>query len=280
MTAKLHAFSLYSDPLSEAFPFCLPATSSSACDMAERLVGTGLTTPASQDGNERRLTGLIVSALVECELLAFLQEGRRRGVRNYRNGYIERTLKTDVGDVDVQVSRDRAGAFEPQLVGRYERTFETATSDLLALAVADGYTEEERRLFLESPYASSVLSQSMKETVFNSAVRHFEKWNDSESPQFIRVAAGWAKRVQHKNGVEKLILGITGLDERKRLVGVRALAGNPSEVYSLVDRLVSETAAVQGVVMPSCFLMPCGVTPFAEAVKRYWPSCSVLEDAA
>lgn len=40
------------------------------------------------------------------------------GAGNHRNGHTAKTVKTDLGPVQVRTPRDRAGTFEPQLVGK------------------------------------------------------------------------------------------------------------------------------------------------------------------
>ncbi|MGN0594340.1 MAG: transposase, partial [Hominimerdicola sp.] len=34
--------------------------------------------------------------------------------KNYRNGYSKKTVKTQLGEVDVKIPRDRNGEYEPQ----------------------------------------------------------------------------------------------------------------------------------------------------------------------
>ena len=40
---------------------------------------------------------------------------------NRRNGYSQKTLKTTVGDVPIEVPRDREGTFEPVVVPKRKR---------------------------------------------------------------------------------------------------------------------------------------------------------------
>jgi hypothetical protein len=42
---------------------------------------------------------------------------------NHRNGTSGKTVLTDDGLVAIEVSRDREGTFEPQLIGKHERRF-------------------------------------------------------------------------------------------------------------------------------------------------------------
>lgn len=44
--------------------------------------------------------------------------------KNYRNGYSRKTIKTQLGEVDIKVPRDRKGEYEPKIIGKYERSAE------------------------------------------------------------------------------------------------------------------------------------------------------------
>ena len=52
---------------------------------------------------------------------------------NYRNGYSRKTVKTQLGEVDIKVPRDRNGAFEPRLIGKYSRNADGMEEKILAL---------------------------------------------------------------------------------------------------------------------------------------------------
>ena len=36
--------------------------------------------------------------------------------RNYRNGYSRKTVKTQLGEIDIKVPRDRQGNYEPKII--------------------------------------------------------------------------------------------------------------------------------------------------------------------
>ena len=52
---------------------------------------------------------------------------------NYRNGYSRKTVKTQLGEVDIKVPRDRSGTFEPKLIGKYSRNADGMEEKILAL---------------------------------------------------------------------------------------------------------------------------------------------------
>ncbi len=55
------------------------------------------------------------------------------GKKNYRNGTVKRTMKTQLGEVDVNVPRDRNGEFVPQIIGKYQRNADGIEERILSL---------------------------------------------------------------------------------------------------------------------------------------------------
>lgn len=53
--------------------------------------------------------------------------------KNYRNGYSQKTVKTQLGEVEVKVPRDRNGEYEPKIIGKYSRNADGMEDKILAL---------------------------------------------------------------------------------------------------------------------------------------------------
>lgn len=53
--------------------------------------------------------------------------------RNYRNGYSKKTVKTQLGEVDVKIPRDRNGEYEPQIISKYSRNADGMEEKILSL---------------------------------------------------------------------------------------------------------------------------------------------------
>ncbi|MEZ5119876.1 MAG: IS256 family transposase [Candidatus Nanopelagicales bacterium] len=62
------------------------------------------------------------------------------GSGNSRNGYTSKTLSSEVGPVEVDTPRDRAGTFTPQLVPKGERHLGSGLSDMIISLYAGGMT--------------------------------------------------------------------------------------------------------------------------------------------
>lgn len=53
--------------------------------------------------------------------------------KNYRNGYSKKTVKTQLGEVEIKVPRDRNGSYEPQIIGKYDRNADGMEEKIIAL---------------------------------------------------------------------------------------------------------------------------------------------------
>lgn len=104
-----------------------------------------------------RLKAALMERMLEAELTAHLgfekNAGRRKG--NARNGYTSKTVQTETGPVEIRIPRDRAGTFEPQLVGKYQRRLEGFDDKVLAL-YARGMSVRDIQRHLQELYGTEV----------------------------------------------------------------------------------------------------------------------------
>ena len=84
----------------------------------------------------------VLQEVMECELseeLGYEKSERLSDVecnnksKNYRNGYSKKTVKTQLGEIDVRVPRDRNGEFEPKIIGKYNRSADGMEEKILSL---------------------------------------------------------------------------------------------------------------------------------------------------
>lgn len=83
----------------------------------------------------------VMEAELETELGYEKQERRSDNVdagmsKNYRNGYSKKTVKTQLGEVEINIPRDRKGEYEPQIIGKYNRNADGMEEKILALYAA------------------------------------------------------------------------------------------------------------------------------------------------
>ena len=82
-------------------------------------------------------------------------QAKPEGVANHRNGRSAKTVLTDTGALPIDVPRDRAGSFEPQLIGKHERRL-TGFDDKIISLYARGLTVREIQAHLAEMYSVDV----------------------------------------------------------------------------------------------------------------------------
>ena len=105
-----------------------------------------------------------VNQLLQYELREFLDYDKydRKGFNsgNSRNGYYERTLKTQYGDLILKIPRDRTGEFENQTLTPYKRQNDTVESMIIHL-YSNGMTTEEISRIIEKMYGHHYTKQTV-----------------------------------------------------------------------------------------------------------------------
>jgi putative transposase len=128
-------------------------------DLLDQFVGQGPLTPEELDAVVRRFKKAIIERALGGELTHHL--GYARGgdkpedTPNHRNGTSGKTVLTDDGPLALDLPRDRAGTFEPRLIGKHQRRF-TGFDDKVIALYARGLTVREIQAFLGEMYISTV----------------------------------------------------------------------------------------------------------------------------
>ncbi len=111
------------------------------------------------DGLLKQLTAALVERAIEAEMTDHLgyEKGDPAGRNgsNSRNGKSRKCLKTERGEVEIEVPRDRDGTFEPQLVKKRQTRFDGFDDKILSM-YSRGMTVREIREHLEDLYGVEV----------------------------------------------------------------------------------------------------------------------------
>ena len=84
----------------------------------------------------------VLQQVMECELdskLGYEKSERitdndeRAVSKNYRNGYSQKTIKSQLGEIQVKIPRDRNGDYEPQIIEKYNRNADGMEEKILSL---------------------------------------------------------------------------------------------------------------------------------------------------
>jgi transposase-like protein len=81
--------------------------------------------------------------------------GQDKTPRNRRNGHSKKTIQGELGDIPLDIPRDRHGTFEPQLIGKYQRRLAGFDEKILAL-YAKGLTTRDIQDVVQDLYGVEV----------------------------------------------------------------------------------------------------------------------------
>ena len=111
------------------------------------------------EGLLKQLTAALVSKALSAEMTEHLgyekHEPAGRGSGNSRNGTSDKTLKTESGEMPIDVPRDRNGTFEPQLVKKHQTHFDGFDEKIISM-YARGMTVREIQGHLQELYGVDV----------------------------------------------------------------------------------------------------------------------------
>lgn len=97
-----------------------------------------------------------------------------RGSGNSRNGSFPKTVTTEIGEVSIDVPRDRNGTFEPALVPHGERRLDGLEAQIISL-YSSGLTTGEIRGHLEEIYGTSISKDTISR-ITDAIVADMEAW--------------------------------------------------------------------------------------------------------
>ena len=130
-------------------------------DVLEELI-PGPMTAEGMDAIFRQIKKALLERALNAELTHHLGyakgEALESKVANHRNGSSPKTVLTDDGPLALDSPRDRAGSFEPQIIGKHERRF-TGFDDKIISMYARGMSVREIQGHLLEMYAVEVSPQ-------------------------------------------------------------------------------------------------------------------------
>ena len=122
-------------------------------------VVTGPMTAGAVEDVMRGIKKALIERALQAELshhLGYAEgEDKPESSANQRNGTSGKTVLTDDGPLRIDIPRDRAGQFEPQLIGKHERRF-TGFDDKIIAMYARGMSVREIQAFLLQMYNTEV----------------------------------------------------------------------------------------------------------------------------
>ena len=130
--------------------------------------------------------GPMFEAMLQGEMNSHLgysnnERGEKETV-NRRNGYSQKTLKTTVGDVPIEVPRDREGTFEPVVVPKRKRDVSDIQDKVLSM-YAKGMSQRDIADTIEDIYGFEISHETISE-ITDSVLEQLEEWQNRPLKRF------------------------------------------------------------------------------------------------
>jgi len=216
----------------------------------------------------------VLEETLKCELdeeLGYDKHERigNAGEKNYRNGTTKRKLRTQLGEVEINVPRDRKGEYEPKVIEKYQRSAEGLDEKILSL-YAHGMSTRDIQEQIKDLYdveISSELVSKISERIMPT-VNEWQNRPLSEYYPFVFMDAIHYKIRENHQIVSKAAYVVLGIDGEgyKEILGIW-VGGNESSKFWL--GVLNELKS-RGVKKVDLFCVD-GLAGFKEAIGAVYP---------
>ena len=115
-----------------------------------------------------------METILQNEFNNFLNQNKSNSERNYRNGYNKKNIKTEYGDVQIQMPRDRNGEFTPEILAK-RTTISDGIKDQITSMYAKGMSTRDISNHIEGLYGTE-LSASTISNITDEAMVTVKEW--------------------------------------------------------------------------------------------------------
>lgn len=126
----------------------------------------------------RKSFGKIIKSMLEAEMDEHLGNEKYKHEEdkqnNYRNGYSKKKVKSNMGEIELEIPRDRKAEFEPVVVPKHSRDISRLETQIIEL-YGMGNTTRQISEFVENLYGFEV-SAEMVSNITDKIVPEMEEW--------------------------------------------------------------------------------------------------------
>jgi len=219
----------------------------------------------------------VLQETLEAEMDTQLGYGKydisEKQTQNSRNGYSKKTIKSQLGSVELNVPRDRTGEFEPKIISKYQRNV-TGIEDKVMALYAAGMTTRDISEQIKNLYDVDI-SADMVSNITNRIIPVVTEWQNrplEKTYAFVFMDAIHYKVREDKQIVVKaayVVLGVN-MDGEKEVLGIWVGANESSKFWlSVLNDL--KNRGVQNVLI---FCVD-GLNGFKEAIGAAYPFAKI-----
>ncbi len=141
----------------------------------------------------------------------------------YRNGYLRKKVKTQLGEVDIRIPRDQNGCFKPKIIGKYDRNadgMEEKTLSLYACGMSQRDISEQIKELCDVEISLELVTK-ISERIMPEVTAWQNRPLEKVYPFIFMDAIHYKVKEDHRYVTKAayVVLGIT-MDGRKDILGV------------------------------------------------------------
>lgn len=215
----------------------------------------------------------MLEAEIESSLGYAKHDMKNKRTTNSRNGYSKKTVRSEYGDVDIQVPRDREGDFEPNIVKKHQSNVTGIEDQILAL-YAKGVSTRDIQDHLQQLYGIEV-SPTLISNVTNKILPMIKEWQNRPLQAVYAVVFLDAIHFKVKqdgaivNKAAYMVIGID-LDGHKDVLGIW-IGENESAKFWLHVLNELKNRGVQDILITSVD----NLRGFTEAISACYPKTEI-----
>jgi len=215
----------------------------------------------------------MLEAEIESSLGYAKHDMKNKRTTNSRNGYSKKTVRSEYGDVDIQIPRDREGDFEPTIVKKHQSNVTGIEDQILAL-YAKGVSTRDIQDHLHQLYGIEV-SPTLISNVTNKVVPLIKEWQNRPLQSVYAVVFLDAIHFKVKqdgaivNKAAYMVIGID-LDGHKDVLGIW-IGENESAKFWLYVLNELKNRGVQDILITSVD----NLRGFTEAISACYPETEI-----
>lgn len=193
--------------------------------------------------------------------------------KNYRNGYSKKTVKTQLGEIEVKIPRDRNGEYEPQIITKYNRNADGMEEKILSL-YACGMSQRDIAEQIKNLYdveISPELVSKISEKIMPDVTAWQTRPLEAVYPFIFMDAIHYKIKENHQivTKAAYVVLGIT-MDGSKDILGIWIGEHESSKFWlSVLNDLKS-----RGIADVYLFCVD-GLKGFKEAINAVYPKAQI-----
>lgn len=257
-----------------------PKTAQAPDGLDEQLVGqlieqakAGGLQLTGEGGVLQQLTKRLLESALEGEMVDHLgydkHDALGRNGGNSRNGTRSKTVLTDVGSVEIDVSRDRDGSFEPKIVAKRQKRL-TGVDEMVISLSAKGLTTGEVQAHLAEVYGAEVSRQTIS-TITDKVLDGMAEWQSRPLDAVYPVLFVDAIHVKIRDGqvANRPIYVVLAVDVEghRDILGLWAGDGGEGAKHWLQVLTELKNRGVADVLMVVCD----GLVGLPDAIGTVWP---------